>query len=817
MTKDKKWLVVCLALVAALYLGWVFPWIWAAVLLLIIATLMAPTKAAPRVEAPLIAPLPHNETHETGKLMALERSLTGALAAEQNADVRKGLQRALHMVVEQRGAVISRPEYAAPQVPVQQRTAEEVAADKEAQELRNINTILYVASFLLVGAAALFIGFTSEIDQVGKFFALLFVTVAFYAVGMILYRMMPKIRPAAIAFVGTGLALIPFAGLGLYNYVLPDASLSWWLTSLVGLLAFWLALLVIRTQLMSYLTLAFVFSLTTSSVSVLDAAFVWYFVIVIATSSIMQLVSYRRGAALPENLRQPLEHNAQLAAPLALIGSLLSPGSLELGDYVLISAVGALHYGVSALGHPAGNARFAYWSAARMLAIVSAALLTQHLTDTVAWTAVTILAAGAVSHVGALMRLAREPRESFWLWVSQALVGLAVALSYEDMWNISAGLVILAVISTQQLRRLKRSDAAVGLLAALALLPLTVGRGALEPALDYKVLAVWALGVATIFFAIRLSRYASVPGYLEVTRAGYGLLALEALLLACIQADAAWTASVFIAAALLAYYSAFIERLPALHVISNLLAVVGTYLLLKEAGITPEWLPLATAWLLGLLWYVLRWYHELYSDEEPDRSRLDIMFISSAGILSIAAFYSAIANDVTAVAGALTGLSVAALVAGEGRHRQQVSLYEVAVSIATLSLQWLVHRAYPDAGLLFYTHWWALSLALIALLRLQRLDREGAKLRGIIALGLVTVPTGLYALSDPFTYQYLFLLEHVALLIGGFLLQRKFVIRWASVAIGLALLWLLSSFTYLLLVVIAMGLIALAIRRLTKQ
>lgn len=825
MTKDRKWLAVGGMAIVAFYLGWAFPWLWLVVAILIIVILLTPTIPDNKSNAAPILPLNAVEqTRDDTELRAVESSLIQALDREQNAEVRRGIELALETVRQHMSSlrVATASPVVAQQVmpePVFEPALDPVAVaeSKEKQELRNINMILYVASFLLVGAAALFIGFTSGIDSTGKFFALVLVTLAFYCSGLVLHHTMPKIRPAAVAFVGTGLALIPFVGLGLYNYILPDASLAWWLTSVVGIIAFWTALLVIRTELMSYLTLAFVFSLTTSTVSVLDAAFVWYFVAVIVTSSIMLLVAHRSPNLVPSEMRIPLEQNSQLAAPLALVGSLVAGGNLALADYVLISGVGALHYGVSALGYPEDKPRYLNWSLARLLTIAFATLLTHYLTDSWAWTGVTIVAAALLSHIYAVLRINQEARESAWFWISQALVVLGVILWLDDFWNVSFGLVLLAIISAHQLRVMRRSEYAIGLLGAAALLPLTVGRGAMDPVLEYKVLALWALLTAFMFFTLRLVKAAAELGYRQTAQAGYTLLSLEAVVLACVNPDPAWTAGIFIAVALLVYYSAFVERQPLLHIVSNLAAVIGTYLLLREAGISSVWLPLATGWLLGMLWYVLRWYHELYSDEEPDQTRIDIMFVSSVTILLLAAFYGALANGSTVIAGSLTGLAAAGLIAAEGRHRNMVSLYEMALVIATLSLQWLVRDSYPDANLLFYTHWWALTLALIGLLRLHLHDREGAKLRGILAMAAVSVPTGLYALSDPSTYQYLFLLEHVALLIGGFVMQRKLVIKWAAVAIGLALLWMLSSYTYVLLVVIALGLIALAIWRLVKK
>lgn len=101
--------------------------------------------------------------------------------------------------------------------------------------------------------------------------------------------------------------------------------------------------------------------------------------------------------------------------------------------------------------------------------------------------------------------------------------------------------------------------------------------------------------------------------------------------------------------------------------------------------------------------------------------------------------------------------------------------------------------------------------------RLHDGRRDEAKTRGLLALGLLSIPTGLAALGDPNTYQLLFLAEHIALLIGGYVTNKKLVVQWAAVGIGLALVWLLKGYTYVLLALAAFTLIGLAIWRLTQN
>lgn len=105
---------------------------------------------------------------------------------------------------------------AQPAPPVQEKWQPDptaVAAEKERASLKNLNTVLYMASFLLVAAAAAFVA-TSMPAEV-RLASLIIVTIMFYGVGLVLHGKVERLRPAAVAFVGTGLAILPFVGVAL--------------------------------------------------------------------------------------------------------------------------------------------------------------------------------------------------------------------------------------------------------------------------------------------------------------------------------------------------------------------------------------------------------------------------------------------------------------------------------------------------------------------------------------------------------------------------------------------------------------------------
>ena len=111
--------------------------------------------------------------------------------------------------------------------PVKQPKVEQKT--KEQIQLRNYNILLYMGSFLIIAAAATFIGATVPI--LARLAGLGIITALFYFVGMILYKKLPHLKPAATAFIGTSLAIIPFNGLALNILGNLSVEISWLIIS----------------------------------------------------------------------------------------------------------------------------------------------------------------------------------------------------------------------------------------------------------------------------------------------------------------------------------------------------------------------------------------------------------------------------------------------------------------------------------------------------------------------------------------------------------------------------------------------------------
>ena len=183
-------------------------------------------------------------------------------------------------------------------------TPAERQARREKRDRQNINITLYVASLLLVAAAALFIG--TSLPPTMRFAGVASVTALFYGAGFVLHARVRRLRPAAVAFAGTGLALVPVTGLALYNFALPDGPAAWLLTSAVGTVAYVAAAVRLESRVLVYLSLTFLASTAFSGVSVLGGALVWYFASLIGVAAALTALALARPGWLPPVYVRPL-------------------------------------------------------------------------------------------------------------------------------------------------------------------------------------------------------------------------------------------------------------------------------------------------------------------------------------------------------------------------------------------------------------------------------------------------------------------------------------------------------------------------------
>lgn len=258
-----------------------------------------------------------------------------------------------------------------------EETPAERQARREKRDRQNINITLYVASLLLVAAAALFIG--TSLPPVFRFAGVCAVTAAFYAAGFVLHSRVPRLKPAAVAFAGTGLALVPVTGLALYNFALHHGPTAWLITSLIGTVAYMAAAVRLESRVLVYLSLTFVASTAWSGVSVLGGAIVWYFAALIGLAVLLTFVALARPGWLPPVYVRPLMVLHPFVVPAVAAAATCLPLVLDKSEYALIMAMCGSYFGLMA-AVPGSRLKLANFYAARISLTLAAAVGIWHLT-----------------------------------------------------------------------------------------------------------------------------------------------------------------------------------------------------------------------------------------------------------------------------------------------------------------------------------------------------------------------------------------------------------------------------------------------------
>ncbi len=270
------------------------------------------------------------------------------------------------------GPVIQPPPPGVPAPPAP--SAEERAAQRAARDLRNINIALYSASLLLVAAGGLFIG--AAVPGVAKAVTIGVVVALFYVSGLVLFTRLPRLRPAAVAFTGTGLALLPVAGM-LFAFLTGQGAVAWFATALVGTVAYVVAAVRLQSRVVAFLALPFFLSIALSSVSLLGGALVWYFTCSIGVAAILAGLLRLAPRWLPEVISRAVVEAHRLLAPTALVASLLLGGLLTTADRAQLWVVAAAYYA----------ALLAFFDVSRILHFYALRVVGSIATVLVAWAA----------------------------------------------------------------------------------------------------------------------------------------------------------------------------------------------------------------------------------------------------------------------------------------------------------------------------------------------------------------------------------------------------------------------------------------------
>ncbi|WP_191931585.1 hypothetical protein [Arthrobacter bussei] len=275
---------------------------------------------------------------------------------------------------------------------------EDRTAAKAVRDLRTINIALYAASLLLVAAGGLFIG--AAVPGPARAVTICAVVALFYAGGLILHAQLPRLRPAAVAFAGTGLALLPVAGL-LFGVLTGEGPLAWFGTALIGTVAYLLAAVRLQSRVVAYLSLPFFLSIALSSVSLIGGALIWYFTCSIGVAALFAVLAHPAPRWMPEVLTRAVLDAHRVLTPLALAASLLLGSLLAPSDRALLWVVAAVHYGALLVFVPV--LRILHFYATRLVATLAAVFIMAALDLPFFWAVMVLALCTALQVAGALV------------------------------------------------------------------------------------------------------------------------------------------------------------------------------------------------------------------------------------------------------------------------------------------------------------------------------------------------------------------------------------------------------------------------------
>lgn len=224
-----------------------------------------------------------------------------------------------------------------------------------------INVVLGAATFLLVVAAGLWVG--TRLDPIGQGVALMALSAAFYAAGLVLHQRQPRLRPVALAFSISGLALLPIVGVAWWVQFPEQGPAAWLVVSAVGTVAYLFAAVRLDSRVVAALGVVFAASGAFTFGAAMRSGIAWYAASSTLLAVLLSLVATRWAHRLPRVLHQTFVVAHRLLVPSYLAVALCVFPWLRAQDSLIITASALLYYVVQRLLAPQRDRSLTRWGA----------------------------------------------------------------------------------------------------------------------------------------------------------------------------------------------------------------------------------------------------------------------------------------------------------------------------------------------------------------------------------------------------------------------------------------------------------------------
>lgn len=670
--------------------------------------------------------------------------------------------------------------------------------------------LLYLGAFLFITATGLFI-LLSGIDGFIKTLTVALVSVLFYGVGSFLNKKNVRLRSVGSAFVAIGLLLAPLIGLAAYGYWFNQqhVTIIWLVTSLLCVLLYLHALITLRQQYLGYLMVGVAVSLVESSLSSLQLPIYyisWGLMLTAMASVLVRRVVSKTSVKMIIDL--PLLIAALCLVPVSLIWSIGLLSNHGTAQLITSLYLGALFYGLFGWSQPSGNWRVASWIIAQISFLVASGVWVAQL-----WPGHSALSIYFVSSAIFYIVLSLLPPLKRFVpnhyngvvTISTALMLVAVV----SLWPWPLLLCISALIAaiTQWLQWYIAKDPALAVVAQLYILSIPALFGWMLYDLRSNAMAVIYM---ILGFGLMLLAY--VVKHRD--RTIRDILIMSYIAAAAISFIIATTSSHYIIAiilasiALLSYCAAWYHKQFSFSGFGHVLLYIAIVVLFVGQN--------EAVALIALCWIVLSviifGLHFLFLSE---KWKTLFRYCSAGGLLLTAMI--APASTAYWFLGPAALLLLTGEVIFEATIQHKYGLYEWASSIVMVIIQWLLIKAGVHEFLI-YSHLWALLLLTLSLLRLQRNEKN--QFEGYLwsSLCVATLPFAVVLLSGAsVSYGWIFIAEHVLMVVIGTAVRKASVIWWGLCATVLAVLYQLRELQFVALGVLSIFVLGVAIYMVTRH
>lgn len=376
---------------------------------------------------------------------------------------------------------------------------------KRERELRNINVTLYVAALMIVAAGALFLSFA--LLPLAKLVALFALAAAFYGGGLAVHATRESLRPAAAAFAGTGLALLPLCAIATYNTVDLSGPTVWLVFSAIATVAVGYATVRFRSRVLAWLAVLILVSTAMASAATMQRGVFYYLLVLLVLSIILLLAATRSRTVRDSIFFQALKTTAQMIPALVLALAVILSPALTARNYLWVFFLLTAQLLLSVrLFERARHLRFLSGRATAMLTVIAGCALLELPVRSIALVVAVLLAAQALAVVLAGdsyraifavdARLWRIERATLWI-----LALLSVVTAYQaSAFGADTGLISFVAVPVLVLAAVpglwRQAKIELAALLAFAVLPGMDNAAEpwrLLPALGLALLVVLAL------------------------------------------------------------------------------------------------------------------------------------------------------------------------------------------------------------------------------------------------------------------------------------------------------------------------------------